>query len=48
MYAGEKLGRAIEDAIFRKRVHKKEVAKHFNVTPASVTAWCKSGWAKYV
>ena len=43
MYDGERLGRAIEEAIFRKRVSRKEVARHFGVTPASITAWCKSG-----
>ena len=43
MYSGEKLGRAIHAAIVKKRVSNKEVAKHFKVTPASVTAWCQHG-----
>lgn len=43
MHNGEKLGRAIAEAIERKGVSKKDVAVHFEVKPPSIQDWVNRG-----
>lgn len=43
MFTGEKLGKAIAEAINRKGVSKADVAKHFKIKPPSVTGWIRTG-----
>ena len=43
MYTGERLGRAIAEAIKEKEVSQKAVADHFGIKPPSVSGWIKTG-----
>lgn len=43
MYTGERLGRAIAEAIKEKKVSQKAVADHFGIKPPSVSGWIKTG-----